>query len=434
MLFLSGCDLTAQVSLKNFPRPCGIYALGTIQGGVSEIRTKAFVDGYVMRKDWTSIETSPGVYNWNPLDAVVKRLDSLGQGLTLDIFRMKVPQYILSDPNASTYTLTVGTQSFLTSLPWDSIANGRFEQLLDSVASHAVFSIASGTKVPLKNHPVLRQIDASPIGMNGIRDLYNQLTTLPAYSRPKLIGAIMRTARAVANKFPAQFSFVAIFGINDAISSSLLTSVIRDSLMRAFNRSAFPRMGFFQENLACATPALANNNTLYLMRDSTYTLNQMLQAWQNPFLNPSQTNSCISPSGGPDVGITYGLTAFKSTYCEVYAADLDYQPYSGSFSRIHDTLMRYCASQTITGIQELSSSVALSLFPNPTAGIVTLKFPGADRFSVDVLALGGAIIYSAQGHNGVAELNCREFAEGAYLVILTASSGKSRQKLIVSKE
>lgn len=365
------------VSGQNFQKPCGIYVLGS--PSVTQIRNYPFVDGFVMRIGWENIESLQGIYNFSLLDNIVHKLDSLNQGLTLDIFRMSVPNYLLTNTNVEKYYLIkTATDSVYTAVPWDSIALMRFDTLLNKVANHPIYSITTGTTVPLKNHPVLKQIDASPIGMNGIRDNAGRLIHLGSYQRNKFINSILNTARKINYYFPNQFAFNTYFGINDNITSPALGNVLLDSIMSVFNRNGNPKLGFFQENIACTAPSSLNNisNPLHYYRDSTFTMYQMLQSWRNPFLTPALTNICKTDSTGPDVAINNGLNINKCHYFEVYLADLDWVGYNTIFTLWHDSLQALC-SNTLTGIAAPIAPLnnGIVVFPNPFSNTVNLQLP-----------------------------------------------------------
>ena len=103
LLFCAACLTAQSQSIPSFPRPVRIYAIG--QSSAAGIRAYPFVDGFVMRIDWADVEPQRDVYDFSAIDAVVRRLDTLGQGLTLDVFRMAVPDYVLAEPGALTHTL-----------------------------------------------------------------------------------------------------------------------------------------------------------------------------------------------------------------------------------------------------------------------------------------------------------------------------------------
>jgi hypothetical protein len=437
-----------------FPRPHGIYAIG--QSTPSGIREHPFVDGFVMRIDWALVEPQRGVYDFSAIDAVLRRLDTLGQHLTLDIFRMRTPNYILSTPGVLTHVLRLSRDSFYTAVPWDTIALGRFELLHEALAAHKVWSIRDGAALPLSNHPVLRQIDATPIGTNGIRDLNHSLTSHPTYSRGVFIEAVLGTAEIVRRYFPQTFCFVALFGMRDEILSPPLTDAIRDSLLRRINTlPGRPMLGFFQENLACNGPNSQMSNPLYAARDSTFTMYQMLQSWRKPFLDSTKTDVCRTDSTGPDVAMLKALEVTHGMYFEIYTSDLDFPGYTSIFTQMHDSLARLNSSLTsiyppggdhARGTSEaMPKAIVLQQnFPNPLSAHTTVRYtvnavlPGVASGELRIIDMLGrcAAEYPLPAlSTGTFEisLDASALLPGVYVMRLRAGTAMTTRRMLVAR-
>ena len=106
--------------------------------------------------------------------------------------------------------------------------------------------------------------------------------------------------------------------------------------MTNFNTGPSPQLGFFAENLACSTPGINGGDYIFTEQDSTYTMFQMLQAWQDTFKNPEKTEVCNSDTNGPDIAMKYAFDNFNTRYFEVYPADLDYIGYWDALQEWHD--------------------------------------------------------------------------------------------------
>jgi hypothetical protein len=387
---LTACIATIGASAQQFPpfpRPYGIYAIG--QTSVTGIRDYPFVDGFVMRIDWSLLEPQKDLYDFSAIDAVVGRLDSLGQTLTLDVFRMAVPDYIMATPGVLAHTLQLNQKTFETVVPWDPYALERFDKLSAALSDHAVFNLMSKSMIPFRNHPVLKQIDATPLGTNGIRDINHSLTTHPTYSRKVFVRSIVHTAEIVRRYFPDTFTFVAMFGITDSVMTPPLTNVIRDSLLRGINRgSSRPMLGFFQENLSCNGPTANQSNVLYALRDSTFTMYQMLQGWRTPFLDPTKTDTCKTDSTGPDVAMLKALAVTHCLYFEIYASDLDWPGYRNMFTAMSDSLRSIHSTLTTAPLSGESPSLEkielFQNFPNPFSGRTTIRFTLGDATRVSL--------------------------------------------------
>ena len=156
LLFLNCLDVSsfAQKKLPAFPRPCGIYVLGSGATGkhLDNISDSPFVDGYTLRISWEELETAKKVYNFTIIDSALLRLQPLNQKLTILLNLVAVPAYILKLRNVQTYVNDGDT----TVLPWDNASTKYLNAFLDTLSKYKVKK--GNKKVALKDHPVFKQI------------------------------------------------------------------------------------------------------------------------------------------------------------------------------------------------------------------------------------------------------------------------------------
>ena len=332
--------LASGVSLPvyDFDRPAGIYLL-TIRRSVSEIRDYPFVDGVNLRTSWGRTETAEDVYDFSLIDEFVMALDAIDQKLSLTIFSQKIPQYLLDDPAVvryESYNQNGNGDTFDTAVPWDTTTLDRYELFLRALGDHMVMSLETGTPVPFRDHPVLSVLGAQIVGLGGLRDPLGAVASIDGYTRELFTVGTARSMQTVIDEFPDIFVHVAIFGIDDEISSPPLDDHIVSNFNEQFNSDAQPRLGYFAENLACDTPGLFDR--VATQQDTTFIDFQMLQAWQDPFQNEGRTAICATENNGPDIAIEYALTHFNSRYFELYPVDLDHVLYWPVLQEWHDFL------------------------------------------------------------------------------------------------
>ena len=333
-----------------FSRPAGIFTLG--QGTIVPSSTiqLSFVDGFVYRAGWNVLETTQGQYNFASIDSAIAVLEPRGKKMTLDIFNLQVPGYILSASGVSTYVAyNPSLGDFTTTVPWDFTAQSRWNIFCQALSNHSVadHSQPGNPLVPLRNHPVLYQVDCPIVGIQAVRDLQNRLVNSPQYNRTSFITATMQSIHSMLDVFPNQYHSLAFFRMSDSISSPMLDVYLLDTVMREFNSSGNPGLGLFVENLACYTPTTSFAFALYQSQSSTYTMMQMLQPWLTPFSNASSTDNCLvttvpgdrtTATSGPEVGIQYGNSNFGCKYFEVYANDLEHPGFADEFQYWHNVL------------------------------------------------------------------------------------------------
>lgn len=332
----------------DFKRPTGIYVLGpgTLQplsSRANGIIDKPFIDGYALRIKWSELEVSEGIYDFTPIDEAVKKLEAVKQKLTVTLFATSVPQYILNTPGVETFygigTRSGGSQDELRVVTWDSYGLERFEIFVEALASHQLPDTAQGDQmVAFSEHPVLSQITASILGISSIRDKEKRLVSTPGYGREKFIYATLRSIHAVADNFPDKHFYTGFFGMKDGITSPSLDEALFESFMGEFDGVKSPRLGLFQENLACSTPLPSFAWTLDQAQEQAFTMFQMLQGWKNPFSDPTKTDFCLTETSGPEVGMIHAFKTYNCRYFEVYSGDLEFKGFENALQSMHDFL------------------------------------------------------------------------------------------------
>jgi len=332
----------------DFNRPTGIYALGPgtqqpLSSRSNGIIDKPYVDGYAFRIAWSELETAEGIYDFSPLDEAVKKLEAVDQKLTLSLFATSVPQYILDAPGVETFfgigTRSGGSQDELRVVTWDAYGLERLEIFIQALATHQLPDAAIGNQmVAFKDHPVLSQITASILGISSIRDKEQRLVNSSGYERQKFINATVRSIHAVGDNFSEKHFFTGFFGMKDDNNSPALEDVLFERFMDEFDGVKNPRLGLFQENLACETPVPTFAWTLDQAKEQTFTMFQMLQGWKNPFSDPTKTDICLTDTSGPETGMIHAFETYNCRYFEVYEGDLKFQGFENRLQQMHDFL------------------------------------------------------------------------------------------------
>ncbi len=332
----------------DFDRPTGIYTLGpgTLQPLSSRINgviDKPYIDGYAFRINWEELETEKGVYDFSPIGDVVNNLKTVDQKLSLTLFATSAPQYILEASGAETYfgigTRSGGSQDELRVVTWDTYGLERWELFIQALAMYQIPDATKGGQmVAFKDHSKLAQIAASILGIGSIRDKEKRLVSSPSYERQKFVDATLKSVHAVADNFSDKHFYIGFFGMKDNNPSPALDNVLFDNLRAEFDGVLNPRLGFFQENLACKTPVPSFAWALDRAKDQTFTMFQMLQGWKNPFSDPTKTDFCLTDISGPEIGMTHAFKTYNCRYFEVYKGDLEFQGFEDVLQSMHDFL------------------------------------------------------------------------------------------------
>ena len=166
--------------------------------------------------------------------------------------------------------------------------------------------------------------------------------------------------------------------MNDGIPSPRFDEHLLESLRQAyFDGSGPPKIGLFEENLACSTPTTTFAFALAQEQQNTYTMFQMLQSWIQPFSNPARTDPCLVTTvpgdrstaiSGPEVGIEYARQTFGCRYFEIYVPDLQHPGFADELMAEHQLLNPPVAVDQ----EERDRRLSLRASPNPNRGAVEL--------------------------------------------------------------
>jgi dienelactone hydrolase len=328
-------------------RPRGLYVLDspsstTNINGVpmrdGNIRTNDFVTGYVLRASWSTLEPARDQFEFTIIDWNVRRLAALGQKLSLLLLNTE-PAWLAQTPDLTTwYDSSLGRDR---PVPWDPFLLTRLECLLQALASHPIDG------VPLKDHPVLEVANFGLVGAKlAIRDPDSvRFRDMPGYSRAALTDAVQRNLRAATTNFPAKFIQIGFWPVTDYTASPSLWEELRQAILAEFNGVTRPRVGFWMENLSASRPAPGQEPVsgkpvpsfgapLHLSQTNTWVGFQALTSWRQPFNNYENAVTNATPGDG----LAYAFGTYGSTYCELYAPDIDYPGYRDELAQWHQRM------------------------------------------------------------------------------------------------
>ncbi|MBX7246250.1 MAG: prolyl oligopeptidase family serine peptidase [Candidatus Sumerlaeaceae bacterium] len=337
----------APLSLPSPDRPHGLYVLDSFagtpySGGTlrdANIRSYPWVRGYALRVPWSSLETSPDVFDFTIIDNILAKLPA-GQKLSLILVPFE-PSYVAAHAGVSTWSdLDAQGNPILRAVPWDPYLRERRRLFLHALASHQT------TGTALRDQPAMDVINPYlPGGFTGIRDPNtSSLATLPGYTRTQLVAAVEDELRTLTTEFPSQYVQIGFWKVADSNHSPEAWTEIRDTLLAEFNGVLWPRVGFFMENLAASRPSVGGNpvtgypNTtfaepMFSAQNSTWNAFQALTSWKAPFTGPDKVANAT-----PADGIHYGLGTFGARYYELYVSDVDHAPYQPALQAAADSL------------------------------------------------------------------------------------------------
>lgn len=329
---------------NSFKQPRGIYVLdsvaGTSIGGVpmrdGNVRNRPFVDGYVLRTEWATLEPTDGVFDFTIIDNIFAKLPA-GQKLSLMVASGFLPSWLNTLPGVTTYT--AGSPATTLPIPWNATVQERYRLLLVALSNHVVDG------VPLCNHPRLAALDMWIPGLkSGIRAQTSQIRDIPGYTRTLFEGGVLTHLANVTDNFPTAPVMIGFWTYTDTTAGPTAWESLRQAILAQQNGTTRPRVGFWMENLAAnrasadsdpwiGLPNLSFTAPLYNSQNQTFIGYQVLGSWARPFASEHVDNNL---NGSPEDGMDYGFNDFQCRYYEHYQADIDFANYTPEFQRWHD--------------------------------------------------------------------------------------------------
>jgi hypothetical protein len=378
---------------NSFKQPSGIYVLdstaGTTIDGVrmrdGNVRNKTFVDGYVLRTEWATLEPADGVFDFTIIDNILAKLAPFNQKLSLMLASGVLPTWLNSLPGVVTYT--AGSPAVTLPVPWNPTVQERYRLLLVALSNHLVDG------VPLRDHPRLAAFDPWIPGLkSGIRAQTAQIRDIPLYSRSLFEGGVLTHLANATDNFPNVPVIIGFWTYTDSIASPSAWEALRLAILAQHDGSARPRVGFWMENLA-ANRASAGANPwtglpshgftapLYDSQEQTYITYQVLGSWARPFAPEHVDNNL---NGSPEDGMDYGFNDFQCRYYEHYQADVDFPNYAAEFQRWHDFLAALPAPPANQPGTLALSTPALAIAESGGSATVTVTRTGGTTGAVSV--------------------------------------------------
>lgn len=374
---------------NGFKQPRGIYVLdsgaGTTVGGVpmrdGNVTNKTFVDGYVLRTEWATLEPTKGVYDFTIIDNILSKLTPINQKLSLMLASGVLPTWLNTLPGVTTYT--AGNPATTLPIPWNATVQERYRLLLVALSNHVVDG------GPLRDHPRLAAFDPWIPGLkSGIRSQTAQIRDIPGYNRSLFEGGVLTHLANVTDSFPNVPVMIGFWTYTDATASPSAWEALRQAILVQHNGIARPRVGFWMENLAAnrasaeadpwvGLPSLAFTAPLHGSQDQTFIGYQVLGSWSQPFNSNHVDNNL---NGSPEDAMEYGFTDFQCRYYEHYQADIDFANYEPEWQRWHDFLAALPGSP-------------LPLVFSSNQGGVTMNAASGAALNISLGATGGTAPY-----------------------------------------
>ena len=121
--------------------PAGLYCscpptTGNGNGSViPEVAQLDHVDGVLVRMEWSTLEPSPGIYDWSLLDEQIARAEQYGIKVSLAVVNGNAAPSWLSSMGVEMFSFQFGTETREMPIPWDSTFQSRWTQFIAAMGA-----------------------------------------------------------------------------------------------------------------------------------------------------------------------------------------------------------------------------------------------------------------------------------------------------------
>ncbi|HOH83405.1 MAG TPA: T9SS type A sorting domain-containing protein [Bacteroidales bacterium] len=165
-----------------------------------------------------------------------------------------------------------------------------------------------------------------------------------------------------------------------------------------------------------------NNDTMAIYADCFY--NSILIG-QGVF-----SDSCDQTLYVPfEIDIAYSEEEVPDMINIIATSSGGYMPQAGSMLYLDDLSMEY----TMAGISESLPLDMLSIYPNPTTGLLTLKLNSGETNIVNIYDYTGKLIETTGIDGPYFTLDMRSYVNGSYFVEVVNSGGRNTQKVVLAR-
>jgi len=86
-------------------------------------------------------------------------------------------------------------------------------------------------------------------------------------------------------------------------------------------------------------------------------------------------------------------------------------------------------SNPSVGVKELTNSIVINLYPNPTKGKITIACENMER--VEVLDITGKLVYEIAVSSNVLDIDISSFTKGVYFVKVSTADGVAVERIVL---
>lgn len=411
-----GFLLLASISLgyaqPNYPAPTGVWCscpptTGIGNGSVDPtVASKSYVNGILVRVAWKDIETADNTYNWTLIDNQITAAQSYGKKIALAVG---------GGPNAPAWLYTLGTQSISYTVPfsgtipvaWDTIFLSKWTEFITALGNRYI------------NDTTIQLVYMTNSSTNGFEMQlpFNPTPTYAtiAYTDQKMIDSWKEVIDAFNSSFPNHYLTNDFHPVNS--SNAVADSIYDYAKLNIGNRYGANGWWWTQNNTGVYPSQYA-----ILQNSSTTNLFTGIQ------MAYSGVNSSSSfGTGGLPTALDLAISN-HICYWEIWNTDIT----NGSF----DNLFSNSVCLPILEIEESTHTENnLTIYPNPTEGILTLTVKNNFIKALEVFnQLGQTIFKKDNIKNNQYLLEMDNANDGIYFLKVIDNENKLLHTKIVLKK
>lgn len=416
--------LCASIMAQHAEPPSGTYCScpptnARSSSFVTNIATKDFVKGFLVRISWTDLEPIEDVYDWTLLDQQIDSATKYGKYISLGIHcGSSTPVWVYTDGAQQLQTQAFNGNLDTIAVAWDPIFNQHWTNFIDTLGSR----YNSDTSIRLV---YMNTSTANGFEMQMPFNSTPSLTDL-GYSDSLMVSAWKQSIDAFNAAFPDKFLSNDFHPVNssDAVGDSVF----------AYARNVIGRYRYG----ASAWWWTQNNTTVYPAQYSMLQRSAVEHYFTGVQVARNHTNDSaqIGPGGLP-AAIELAMTD-NICYWEVWSNDLQTSSFD-SFFRAN-----YCEpvdptqdTMPTVGVNDLkpADEWSVQIYPNPAKHVLNIRSTTllADS-KVQIVHVSGKVVMETKTLDDSNSIEIDHLADGIYWLMIRTSTGQSTvQKFVIRK-
>jgi hypothetical protein len=109
----------------------------------------------------------------------------------------------------------------------------------------------------------------------------------------------------------------------------------------------------------------------------------------------------------------------------------NYYEHLSAYRKGNDTVGVFTTDDILLGVTTVTNDIAVNIYPNPSAGTMTVELPVHTNVDIHITDLQGRVVKTFANLSGQVSLQADDLADGIYLLQITSAEGSTQRKIVI---